>query len=182
MEPRAGAKAEPKAGAKAEPKAKPKARPEAAAGPSAGVPLPQGKVRPKGKAPAAGAPAAQGKAKARAKAKGKPKAKPAAPAKAVAGPHADVVPIAQAPVRRRAEADAQMPKGPRPVRAGAPDLPKPEPRPGFESDPSLPPRPEPPSGAELVTTAIRAAGELAGIGLTLGAQAVRRAIERLPGR
>jgi hypothetical protein len=38
----------------------------------------------------------------------------------------------------------------------------------------------PPSGAELATTAVRAAGELAQIGLTVGAQVLRRAARRLP--
>jgi hypothetical protein len=42
-----------------------------------------------------------------------------------------------------------------------------------------PPRPvEPPRGAELVTTALRATGELAQIGLTLGGRAVKRALRR----
>jgi hypothetical protein len=38
----------------------------------------------------------------------------------------------------------------------------------------------PPSGAELATTAVRAAGELAQIGLTVGAQVLKRAASRLP--
>jgi hypothetical protein len=37
-----------------------------------------------------------------------------------------------------------------------------------------------PTGRELVTTSIRAAGELAQIGLTLGGQALKRAIHRIP--
>jgi hypothetical protein len=42
-----------------------------------------------------------------------------------------------------------------------------------------PPRPlEPPKGAELVTTALRATGELAQIGFTLGGQALKRALRR----
>jgi hypothetical protein len=42
-----------------------------------------------------------------------------------------------------------------------------------------PPKPiEPPRGTELVTTAIRATGELAQIGLTLGGRAVKRALRR----
>src|SRR3954451_2122327 len=46
-----------------------------------------------------------------------------------------------------------------------------------------PPPPTPigaPTGTELVTTAIRATGELAQIGLTLGGQALRRTIDRFP--
>ena len=46
---------------------------------------------------------------------------------------------------------------------------------------SPPPRQlAPPTGTELVTTAIRATGELAQIGLTLGGHALKRTIDRLP--
>lgn len=38
----------------------------------------------------------------------------------------------------------------------------------------------PPSGTEIVTTAVQAAGELAQMGVTVGAQALRRAASRLP--
>jgi hypothetical protein len=41
-------------------------------------------------------------------------------------------------------------------------------------------RPTPPSGSELVTTAIQAAGELARIGVTVGMQALKQAARRLP--
>jgi hypothetical protein len=37
-----------------------------------------------------------------------------------------------------------------------------------------------PSGVEIVTTAVQAAGELTQIGLTIGGQIVKRAVERLP--
>lgn len=40
--------------------------------------------------------------------------------------------------------------------------------------------PTAPAGAELVTTAVQAAGELAQIGLTLGTQALRGALSRIP--
>jgi hypothetical protein len=44
-----------------------------------------------------------------------------------------------------------------------------------------PPKPLPaPTGTELVTTTIRAAGELAQIGFTLGGQALKRAVDRIP--
>jgi hypothetical protein len=44
-----------------------------------------------------------------------------------------------------------------------------------------PPRSIPaPTGTELVTTTIRAAGELAQIGLTVGGQVLKRAVERIP--
>ena len=46
-----------------------------------------------------------------------------------------------------------------------------------------PPPPKPlgaPTGTELVTTTIRAAGELAQIGFTLGGQVLKRAVDRIP--
>jgi hypothetical protein len=68
---------------------------------------------------------------------------------------------------------------PRPVRAGAPSLAESTKR-ARAAEP--PPRSTttPPSGTELVTTAIKAAGELAQIGLAVGGQALRRAVDRLP--
>ena len=38
----------------------------------------------------------------------------------------------------------------------------------------------PPSGTELVTTAIQAAGELATIGVKVGGHILKRAVDRLP--
>jgi hypothetical protein len=54
--------------------------------------------------------------------------------------------------------------------------------------PSVPPPPPPPprsrdgrpSGAEIVTTAVQATGELARIGATVGSQLLRRAARRIP--
>ena len=40
--------------------------------------------------------------------------------------------------------------------------------------------PSPPSGTDLVGTAVQAAGELAELGLTLGARALRDAVKRIP--
>jgi hypothetical protein len=40
--------------------------------------------------------------------------------------------------------------------------------------------PSPPSGTDLVGTAVQAAGELAQLGLTLGTKALRDAVKRLP--
>jgi hypothetical protein len=37
-----------------------------------------------------------------------------------------------------------------------------------------------PSGMELVTTAVQAAGELTQIGLTIGGRILKRAVDRLP--
>ena len=50
------------------------------------------------------------------------------------------------------------------------------PQPPLESDGG------PPRGAEIVTTAVQAAGELAQIGVTVGGQILRRAARRLPRR
>jgi hypothetical protein len=64
--------------------------------------------------------------------------------------------------------------GPRAVRPGASAL-----RPHRAAEP--PPRPiGAPRGTELVTTTIRAAGELAQIGFTLGGHALKRAVDRIP--
>ena len=52
--------------------------------------------------------------------------------------------------------------------------------------PAAPPPPPPrpangrPSGTEIVTTAVQAAGELAQIGVTVGSQLLRRAARRIP--
>jgi len=64
--------------------------------------------------------------------------------------------------------------GPQAVRPGSSALPPP--RPG-----EPPPKPlGAPRGRELVTTTIRAAGELAQIGFTLGGHALKRALDRIP--
>jgi hypothetical protein len=99
-------------------------------------------------------------AKARASAtrvKPKPKAKPAA---------AKPKPVA---------AQTASPK-PRAVRSGSPALKAAK----DKQPPRRPVPPSPPKGTEIVTTAVQAAGELAQIGLTLGGQAVKRAVKRLP--
>ena len=94
----------------------------------------------------------------------KPRPKKAAPKKAA--------PKAAAPKPAPA-------RKPRPVRAGAPAL-----RESTERARTAEPPPEstttPPSGTELVTTAIQAAGELAQIGLAVGGQVLRRAVDKLP--
>ena len=68
--------------------------------------------------------------------------------------------------------------GPRAVRAGAPSLA--DTTPGAR--PKTPPESKstPPSGTELVTTAIQAAGELAQIGLAVGGRVLKRTVEKLP--
>ena len=75
-------------------------------------------------------------------------------------------------VKRAAGTPKLAPK-PRAVSPGAPPLSRTTPA---EAPPSKPIGP--PKGTELVTTAIRATGELAQIGFTLGGQAVKRALRR----
>ena len=86
--------------------------------------------------------------------------------------------------RRKAAKPAAASAGPAaraaPVRAGAPALAESTERARSEaSEPRARGR-TPPSGTELVTTAIQAAGELAQIGLTVGGQVLKRAVNRLP--
>jgi hypothetical protein len=77
------------------------------------------------------------------------------------------------PVPPRAKAPAARTHGPAAVSAGCPPLERPHGEP--------PPRPiGAPSGTELVTTAIQATGELARIGLTVGGQVLKRAVDRIP--
>ena len=99
---------------------------------------------------------------------------------------------AAAGAQRSASTGPRAPKGAPPPRsarerigatAGAktrPAGPSARPRP----TPPPPPAQErpggPPSGTELLGTVVQAAGELAEIGLTLGAQAVKNAVKRLP--
>jgi hypothetical protein len=86
-------------------------------------------------------------------------------------------PRAKAAAPRRAKAKRAAParaNKPTAVTAGCPPLERPK---------SAPPPPRPighPSGGELVTTAIQATGELARIGLTVGGQMLKRAVDRLP--
>jgi len=105
----------------------------------------------------------------------KPRATAAKP-KAAAAPK----PKAAAPRPRTAPRPTPVPPdGPRPVRAGAPALAESTDR--ARSEASEPPKQSsPPTGTELVTTAIQAAGELAQIGLTVGGQVLKRAVKRLP--
>jgi hypothetical protein len=75
------------------------------------------------------------------------------------------------PAAKRAPVKAH---GPAAVSAGCPPLER-----SRASEP--PPRPiGAPSGTELVTTAIQATGELARIGLTVGGQVLKRAVDRIP--
>ncbi len=97
-----------------------------------------------------------------------PAAKPAAKAK----PKAAAKPRAKKPVAKKTAAKPRAQAKPK-ATAGAAAKPPPA---GW----ATPNTDAAPSGGELVTTAIRAAGELAEIGATYGLQAVRRALGRLP--
>src|SRR3954451_72085 len=77
-------------------------------------------------------------------------------------------------------AEPTVPHRPRPVRAGAPAPAEPTQRARSEAQEPLEPGAAPPSGTELVTTAVQAAGELAQIGLKLSGRALKRAVDRLP--
>jgi hypothetical protein len=92
-------------------------------------------------------------------------------------------PAARKPAAAKPATPAQKPvtpHRPRPVRAGAPALKASTDRARSEA-PEPPERgSSPPTGTELVTTAIQAAGELAQIGLTVGGQVLKRAVKRLP--
>ena len=130
----------------------------------------------KPKATAKPKPAAKPKA-----ANGKPSAKPkTAAAKATAKPKAAKPKVAAEPRATAKPKVASEPRAtakPRPVRAGAPSLAKSTQR-ARTAEPER--GPSPPSGTELVTTAIQAAGELAQIGLAVGGQVLRRAVGKLP--
>jgi hypothetical protein len=81
---------------------------------------------------------------------------------------------AKAPSPARPKAARAKSQKPVAVSAGCPPLERPK-----TSAP--PPRPVgAPTGTELVTTAIQATGELARIGLTVGGQVLKRAVDRLP--
>jgi len=109
---------------------------------------------------------------------------PAATAKPEPRPAAKATPKVAKPKRAtaaptpKAGAKAETKRArPRAVRSGSPslDAAKKPPKP-----PRSQPAPTPPSGTELVTTAVQATGELAKIGITLGGQALKRAVDRLP--
>jgi hypothetical protein len=76
---------------------------------------------------------------------------------------------------RAAGVTAAAPPRPRAVREGAPGM-------GTTSPDRDQPSEESgrPSGVELVTTAVQAAGEITQIGLTIGGRIIKRAVDRLP--
>lgn len=101
----------------------------------------------------------------------KPKAAAAKPAGATPAGRPALKPVATPPRAKR----------PRPVREGSPGLKTAATAAEQERPaPPTPPASSSPSGPEIVSTAIQAAGELAQIGLTVGGQLLKRAVERLP--
>jgi hypothetical protein len=115
----------------------------------------------------------------RSAASAKPAAKPKPKPKAAAKPKPK--PAAKPKVPSTPAPQPATPHRPRPVRAGAPALEDSTGRARAESAEPREQRPTtPPTGTELVTTAIQAAGELAQIGLTVGGQVLKRAVKRLP--
>jgi hypothetical protein len=113
-------------------------------------------------------------AKPRAATKARPKAAAKSTAKTKAKARASTTRSAAKPKAAAGDKAAK----PRAVRSGSPSLAAAKQK--SARTPRRPPAPDPPKGAELVTTAVQATGELAKIGLTLGRQAVKRAAKRLP--
>jgi hypothetical protein len=97
----------------------------------------------------------------------KPKRAPRAAAKPAAAKSAGAQ---RAPKTPRAASARRKPAGVRPSAATKAA--------GTQPSPDRPP--SPPSGTDLVGTAVQAAGELAQLGLTLGTKALRDAIKRVP--
>lgn len=108
--------------------------------------------------------AAETRAKTKA-ASAKPAAKPrkAAATKAKAEPEPARVPVAK-------------PARPRPVRSASKNLAEP----AKKAADKRPAEDRSASGTELVATVVQAAGELAQVGLTVGGQLIKRAVEKLP--
>jgi len=105
----------------------------------------------------------------------KPEPKPKAAPKRAPKPKAAAAKSSGAkPKAATAKSSGAKPKA---VRSGSPSLDAAKKQPRAASKPAAP---EPPKGAELVTTAVQATGELAKIGLTLGSQALKRAARRIP--
>ena len=132
-------------------------------------------AKPRAKAAAATAKAAaKPRATVAAKAKAAPKPKAAAKPKPKPKPKAAAKPKAKAvPKAKAAPTTAHKPAA---VRPASPPLAPPR-----RVTDAPPPKPlAPPTGTELVTTTLRAAGELAQIGLTLGGHALKRAVDRIP--
>jgi hypothetical protein len=124
-------------------------------------------------------------------AKAKPAKKAAAKAvpKAAPAPRTATKPTPKPPAKPAATTKAKpappKPARPRAVRPTTPALKEPIARAKARSDEeplerSEAPIAQAPSGTELVSTVVQAAGELASIGMTVGGQILKRAVQRLP--
>lgn len=99
--------------------------------------------------------------------------KPASPKPAAAKPKPAAAKPKPAPVAHAEPPSPDATDGrPQPVRSGSPGL---SARPAEDR-----PHDTAPSGTELVGTVVKAAGEVAQIGFTVGTQILKRAVDRLP--
>ncbi len=120
-------------------------------------------------------------APARTSARARPKAAPKSASKPTrATPKATGKPATPAKSKAATAKSTGAAQKPRAVRSGSPSLAAAKKKSEKGRAPRRKPAPEPPKGAELVTTAVQATGEQAKIGLTLGGQAIKRAARRLP--
>jgi hypothetical protein len=171
--------------------APPKSEPVAAADPVAPPPeSAETPAKPKAAAKPKVTAAAKPKAKAKPKAAAKPKAT-AARRKAAAPRTFEPTPAAEAAAGAaderaagavpRAETRRQRPQA---VREGAPGMgtttERPDPASSAPAGEQASPEHGRPSGVELVTTAVQAAGEITQIGLAIGGRLLKRAVDRLP--
>ena len=142
-----------------------------------------GRARSSDTEAAAAAPRASTKATSTKAAPAKPKAKrtPAkrTPAKRTPAKPAAAkpkTPTAATPKAEPASVTTAKPARPRPVRSASRNLAEP----AKKAADKRPAEDRSPSGTELVTTVVQAAGELAQVGLTVGGQILKRAVEKLP--
>lgn len=110
-------------------------------------------------------------AKAASGTRAKPTASKAASAASKAKPKAAARKKAPTPVA------SAKPQRPQPVRSASKNLTGPAKKSAAKRKPAPPPAP---SGTELVSTVVQAAGELASVGLSIGGQIVKRAVDKLP--
>ena len=127
---------------------------------------------------AAAAPRASTKATSAKAAPAKPKAKRTPAKRTPAKPAAakPKTPTAATPKAEPASVTTAKPARPRPVRSASRNLAEP----AKKAADKRPAEDRSPGGTELVTTVVQAAGELAQVGLTVGGQILKRAVEKLP--
>jgi hypothetical protein len=114
------------------------------------------------------------KAAAKPSATARPKAKPKALKAVKAPPKVKAKPKARPAPKPVAITEGQRPRA---VRSGAKGLSGPAKTAAAKRAPAPD---KSPSGTELVSTVVQAAGELAQVGLSIGGQVLKRAVERLP--